>query len=525
MIKKLAFLALCCTSLCANDLTWGLPQILSIPGENATNPQIGMDAGGNLVAAWIENNIVMASTRPFEGSWTTPPTQVSHAGASSLELVVDQAGNATAIWNQSGVIQSASLPFRSVWSTPIALSLNGGTSKMASSPQISLDSSGNLAAIWVINGVIQVTTKQINKNWSYPNSISHNQLSSDSPQIAIGGHKNIVAVWHSTLNGTDVIYASSTTLGTSWPIFPPVISDMSVSSVQPQVAIDSHGTPLAVWYRYDRFGTDYSNVYVQTAFGNPGNVWNQPMDLSAPGKRNPKDLVLNVAFNQNDIPLAVWTNSYDSSTFNLEASRWMAGEWTPPVEILSSNVYLYNQDFVISPSGYAYGVYMASDLSSTLPVIRAFKANTNNMELNFGNILTISKNGSNIAPRVDGTSVDLAPTVGAIWLNYNGSNTVVQAAIGNGAATPAPVSLSVTQRSNNLGQISEYYNTLRWSSSPPDSTSSWVIFRNGLWLQTVPATVLQFIDYNAVQNQPVTYGVALQSHDGDMSPISMVSFP
>lgn len=526
MKKKIALLALCCTHLCANNLTWGLPQVLSTMGANVANARIGIDASGNLVAAWIENNVVVATTHPYHGSWHTPIFHLSNMGASSLELVVDPAGNATAIWNQQGIIQSATLPFQGVWSLPINLSTTGGNPpKVASSPQISVDSSGNLSAVWVQNGIIQTVSKRFNMAWSSPTNISLSSPPSDSPQITIGNNQAIVAVWHSTLNGMDVIYSSSTKLGVNWPGNPIIISTKTIPSVQPQVAVNSQGIPIAVWYSYSSSGNTYSNVRVQTAFGLGSNKWNAPTDLSAFGTKNPANLVLGVAFNQKDMPCVLWTNSYDTSTFNLEGSVFCGGAWIPTTEIVTSNLYLYNQNFKISPFSYAYATYTENDPSSAGPVIRAFKANTLNIEPNVGDILTISKGGSNLFPRIAGTSVNLAHQLGAVWLNYNGTQTVVEASVGQGVAIPAPSSLSVTQGANHLGQITEYFNTLNWTSAKPDSSSNWVIFRNGAWLQTLPITQLQFIDHNTVQNQAVTYGVALQTIDGDMSPISMISFP
>jgi hypothetical protein len=341
----------------------------------------------------------------------------------------------------------------------------------------------------------------------------------------MGDSGAIVAVWHSTLNGVDAIYSSATKLGTSWPGSPVLISTKTIPSVQPKVAVNSQGIPIAVWYSYNLSGNAYSNVRVQTAFGISSNKWNPSTDLSASGVKNPSNLVLGVAFNQKDMPCVLWTNSYDGSSFNFEGSVFCAGGWTPTTTIVNSNLYLYSQNFTISPYSYAYAAYSANDPSSLLPVIRAFKANTLNMEPNLGDILTISSSGSNLYPQIDGTLVNMAHTVGAIWLNYNGSNTTVQASVAHGSSIPAPSSLTVRQGSINFGPTTQYFNTLSWTSSKPDSSSNWVIFRNGAWLQTLPITNLSFTDHNTVQNQPVTYGVALQTEDGDMSPISMVSFP
>ncbi len=527
-MKKIALLAIYCSHLCANDLTWSTPQVLSTLGANAANPRIGMDTHGNLVAAWIENDAVMSNTQLYQGSWNDFPTQVSDVGTSSLELVVDIAGNATAIWNQYGVIQAATLPFTGNWGSPVSLSPNAGDTppgEVASSPQISVDAAGNLVAIWEFDGVIQVATKQFDELWSSPSILSYPCPASDSPQIAIGGDESIVAVWHSTWNGVDVIYSSATKLGEPWPKYPTLISDKDIASVLPQVAVDLQGNPIAAWYRYDRSGAQYSNVCVQTTFGHPNRKWDAPMDLSAPGMKNPDSLSLNVAFNPKGMAFVLWTNSYDSSSFNLEGSVHTTKEWIPTVKIVSSNTNLYDQNLVISPSGYAYAIFMANEACYTSPAIRAFKANTYNMEPNYGDIVTVSNGGANSYPQIDGTSVDLAHAVGAIWLNYDGMQTVVQASVAQGSGLPAPTALSVTQKSNDYGTTTEYYNTVSWTSASPDSSSNWVIFRNGVWLKTLPITMLRFVDHNTGENQPVTYGVALQSKDGDMSPISMVSFP
>jgi hypothetical protein len=527
-MKKIAILALYCSHLCANDLTWSTPQVLSTVGENAADPRIGMDPHGNLVAAWIENDVVMSNRQLYQGSWNNFPTQVSDVGATSLELIVDKAGNATAIWNQYGVIQSSTLPFSGNWSYPQGLSPNAGDTppgEVAASPQISAHSAGHLAAIWEFDGAIQVSIKQSNQDWSTPASLSYPCPACDSPQIAIGDDETMVAVWHSTWNGVDVIYSSSTKIGEPWPKYPTLISDKDIPSIHPKVAINSKGNPIAAWYRYDLSGSNYSNVRVQTTFGHSNGTWDAPMDLSAPGMKNPDSLSLEVAFNPRDMAFVLWTNSYDGSTFNLEGSVHTIKEWIPTIHIVRSNTNLYDHNLVISPSGYAYAVYMASEPSYASPVIRAFKANTYNMEPNYGDIATISNSGANSYPRIDGTSVDLAQAASAIWLNYDGMQTVVQASVAYGSGLPAPTALSVTQSSNDYGTITEFYNTVTWTSASPDSSSNWIIFRNGEWLKTLPISMLRFIDHNTVENQPVTYGIALQSKDGDMSPISEISFP
>lgn len=521
MIKFIALLILSGTHLFGDALTWQAPQVLSTLGVNATDPRIGMDGSGNLVAAWIENGVVTASTQLFEGSWNNPLVPVSDVGAADLELVVDQAGNATAIWNLNGVIQVSSLPFNGTWDAPLSLSSSG-----SSSPQIAVDSEGNLAAIWICNSIVQSATKPFNNGWSSVQTpLSYPATPADSPQIAIGSHNNIVAVWHSTWDGVDAIFSSSTTLNKSWPIFPSLISIPYVPSVYPQVAIDSQDRPVAAWYRYDLSAGNYSNVRVQTVFGNADTTWNLPTDLSSPGVMNPANLTLHVAYNALDMAFVAWTNSYDITSFNLEGSVFVSNAWIPILTFVTNNIFLYDQYFSISSLGYVYTAYMKYDTSSSSPVIQTFKANTYNVTPNFGEIQTISTTGSNGYPRIKGALVSETNYAAAAWLNYNGSNSVVQTSTGQTPILPAPTSLAVTQRANDQGLFTEYYNTLTWQGSAPSTGANWTIFRNGKWAATVPVGTLEWIDNNAVQNQPCVYGVVLQELDGDYSQMSTIAFP
>lgn len=521
MLKKIAFLILCCLHVCANDLTWGVPIRLSTLGVDASDPQIGMDASGNIVAAWIENGVVMSNTKPFGGLWGIFATPVSDMGATSLELVVDPAGNATAIWNQSGVIQTRSLPLGGVWGTTISLSTPG-----SSSPQIAVDSSGNLAAIWVNNAVIQAATQEFGMSWSSSTDLSFSSPPSDSPQIAIGNNQTIVAVWHSTSNGIDAIFATSTTLGTSWPGGSSVISDTEtpIASVNPKVTVNSVGIPMVAWYGFEQSGPTFSNVTVQVVFGNLDTTWNLPTTLSAPGIRDPNQLGISIAYNSLDLACILWTNSYDPSTFSLEGTVHVNDNWLPIIKFDEGDIYLHAQNALVSPTDYAYGAFMSYDPISTLPIIKAFKANTNNTEVNFGNILAVSI-GPSAYPQIDGTLLATGHTVGAVWQNYDGLNLIVQASVATGVALPIPTALSITQNVNNFGVFSEYYNTLSWTSSMPDSSSRWAIFRNGVFLLYLPVTSTTFIDHNVIEGAPVTYSVALQSQDGDMSSIATASFP
>ena len=521
-MKKIALIVFCFLRLYSDNLVWEEPQVLSTIGLNVAEPQIGIDNNGDLVAAWIENSRVIANTKPYNESWGVLPIQISDDGASSLRLVVDRFGNATAIWDLEGIIQSSSLPFNGSWTFPLDLS-----DKEASSPRIAVDNSGNIAAIWICDGAIQSAIKPFNANWPQsPDTISSPFSPGDSPQIAIGGNEYVVAVWHSTSSaGKDAICSNQKKIGESWFNSASIISNGEVPSVYPQVAISDDGSAMAAWYRYDVSGPNYSNIRVQTSFGNTSGMWSDSRDLSSPGNRNPEELVLHVSYNSIGLGLVLWTNCYDYNTFNLEGSVYGAGAWIPTLQFVASNLYLYDQDFSISPEGYVCAAYMEDDSLSGLPIVRAFGANSFAVIPNYGDQITISNGGSNGYPRTTVSQVGSTRMAAAIWLNNNGSNTTVQAAIGQAAIITPPTSLNAVQNANDLGIFTEYYNTLSWQGVPPVNAKQWLIFRNGEWIGATPIDVLEFIDHNAIQQEPVVYGVAMQLQDGDQSQVTTVHFP
>jgi hypothetical protein len=168
---------------------------------------------------------------------------------------------------------------------------------------------------------------------------------------------------------------------------------------------------------------------------------------------------------------------------------------------------------------------MQYDAPSNTPVIQAFEANTYAVAANYGNQVTISTGGSNGYSHIAGAQIGSTRSACAIWLNDNGVNTVVQAAIGQENVVPSPMPLAVVQGSNNFGLFTEYFNTLTWTGTAPANALQWLIFRNGVFIGTAPITVFQFIDHNAVQNEPVVYGVALQLQDLDQSQIAIINYP
>lgn len=518
-ICALCFISLYIFPLCSLTISWTASEDpLSSSDQNASNPQLAMDASGNLVAAWIENGIAIAKTKLLDGNWSDPST-ITTGDPSSIRLVVDPNGNATAMWIETGRVKTADLPFQSVWSAPIFLSSEG-----ASSPQLVSDDSGNLVSVWVQNGVIQSATKLFSGNWpDIPDDLS--SANADAPQVALSASGKVIAVWQGTLDTVNAIFSCNKMLSGAWND-PTTISNPTQNSVSPQVSIDPLGNALAAWYRYDVSNEKYSNVIVQYSLCQQDGPWSTPADLSSAGIRNPKDLVLQIACTNPYFFLAAWSNSYDGATFTVEGSLNISGYWIQNINLVNNNIYAYDFN-IIAEKGYGFGVFMLNDSLSSSVIVQYSQTNTFSSLNNLFPPKVLSQGETSGYPKIAATLRGNTEHLAAIWLSYNGENTVIESAIGLGYLIDPPSNLAVEQNLNNLGIFTEYYNTISWTNDSMNNSdvAGFFIFRNGILIGSGAPSVFEFIDHNRIEHEPVTYGIAFYDYFGNQSSVATVSFP
>ena len=124
---------------------WGKPATLSEAGQEASEPQVAVDAAGDAIAVWTRyngsNDVVQAAVKPAGEAWEKAAT-LSEAGqnASEPQVAVDPAGDATIVWRRFDgthyIVQSAVRPAGSSWEAPASLSEAG---QDASEPHVGVD--------------------------------------------------------------------------------------------------------------------------------------------------------------------------------------------------------------------------------------------------------------------------------------------------------------------------------------------------------------------------------------------------
>lgn len=101
------------------------------------------------------------------------------------------------------------------------------------------------------------TRTMLARYWRFPPAnLSEMGENASGPQVAMDSAGNAIAVWYQR-TGTNTIIQASRFSGSSWS----AVTDLSApgqDALDPQVAMDSDGNAIAVWSRYD--GT---NIIIQ----------------------------------------------------------------------------------------------------------------------------------------------------------------------------------------------------------------------------------------------------------------------
>ena len=197
-----------------NGSSWGTAELIDDNAGSASNPQIAFDSSGNALAVWHQydgTDINIWANRFNGASWGTAELiESDNAGdAYHPQIAFDRSGNALAVWYQDDGTRNNIWANRfdgTSWGT--AQLIESDNAGYAYYPQIAFDRSGNALAVW---------------------------------RQEDGARYNI---WANRFNGT------------SWRTAELIESDNAGDAVNPQLAFDSSGNALAVWYQYD--GTRYN---------------------------------------------------------------------------------------------------------------------------------------------------------------------------------------------------------------------------------------------------------------------------
>ncbi|MBS0652344.1 MAG: hypothetical protein JSR39_02330 [Verrucomicrobia bacterium] len=515
------------------------PATISTTGINGTSPSIAIDPSGNALIVWVENGFVLSRSGTEIGGWGASTT-ISGSGASNPLIGMDGLGNAIAVWVENGLIKSQNKPANQAWSgITTTLSAAG-----ASSPQFDINSNGAATVVWLISDALQAVTGTFNTGWGSVQTISASGAS--SPQVAIDSAGNSVAVWVQLASSIPTIYSSSLPSGGSWSTST-MISTLGQNCASPSIDATSSGDEkaIAVWFSYDVSSGNYYNVYAQAASLQLDGSWGGAISLSYAGKFDPHQYKTKVLIDPYGAATAMWNYSQDGSFFNyMYSSKPKGGYWSVNDVLIIPNAAASGFDVTGESDGDVISCWMTLDDTQTNLIVQTAIAGCQQLyvdqgsqgegsgtstsltcQLMWGDYQTLSQGSSSGYPIIASNSSNNYVYLAASWLSFDGANTIVQASLGGVDDPFPPTGLAVSQAIANYGLLNDTYNTLTWTASVSIDVYAYKIFRNGIYITTVPSSQLQWVDHNQVANQSVTYGVQAVITSQIVSEMATVTWP
>lgn len=197
----------------AGSEAWSAPIVISAPGANAQEPQVGIDAEGVATAAWRQQagaNYGTTVSSEEAGTWSTPeflsdPTNTNEAP----RLAVDPAGDAAVAWNRSTAVEAAVRPAGGSWTPREELALAPGQG--LGHPSIAIDESGEVTVAWeyaenaIPPYVIQASSRTLAGSWSTPQTVSGNSVNMRSPEVVVTPEGHAFLAWISNFKTVETV--------------------------------------------------------------------------------------------------------------------------------------------------------------------------------------------------------------------------------------------------------------------------------------------------------------------------------
>ncbi len=338
---------------------WSPPSDLSLPNEDASDPQVAMGDRGTAVVVWRRwdgaHYRVQASSRGENGKWSAP-INLSKAGEDAWDpkVAMGPHGMAVVAWRRTDgtthQVQTSTRVAYGPWSSPVTLSTVGGD---AWDPRVAVGSDSTAIVVWSrsdgSNERVQATTRAPNGSWSSPVTLSVAGADGLNPQVVVGPDGAATAVWRSWDGGSSRIQTSLRTAKGAWSS-PATLSTVSGDVYDPQLAVNSDGMVTAVWSWWN-----FSHGQIQTSSRPPGGTWTRPKTLSncCDDAQSPR-----VAASSEGRVTALWRESlYGTNEHVVAATRIADGSWSAPIIVSEDSLRAYGAQVAAGSDGTVAAVW------------------------------------------------------------------------------------------------------------------------------------------------------------------------
>jgi hypothetical protein len=331
-------------------------------------PRIAVDTSGNAYAVWADNRNgnmdIYFSYKPSGGTWganVRVDNDSTGNDAKEPDIAVDVGGNACAVWvdHRDGALSPhiyfARRPAGGIWQDHMKVDDNT-TPVIVRNPAIAVSATGVPYVIWVDtrNTDPKIYFAYYNSGmWNGNYAISTGGVFASSPDIAADASGNLYAVWSDRRNGNNDIYASYRPDPSVWGANVRIDNDTTGSNaVSPRVAVDSSGNAYAIWQDY-RNGNP--NIYFSYTSGGLWQTTNQRVDDSTATMVGLPDIGVDSTGNA----YAVWSDRRNGNWDIYSSFRSAGGSWgaNAKVDDAPGTTDVKEPAIGVNPSGKAQAIW------------------------------------------------------------------------------------------------------------------------------------------------------------------------
>lgn len=253
--------------------SWSTPVELSSASEGMMiPPQVATDNQGNFLAIWAsqtDSGIVVESARLTAGeSVWTPLYAFTTSYMDYLRLGMDASGNAIVAWDENNAINVSFLKAGTKsWTNSQTLSTTQSTG-----PVLSVDQDGNAIVAWFSfsDSSLQASTyKKSTGQWTPTQSPGEARIWQDVLQVTYLPDGTAAAIWSSQEGAVQT--ATLSRFSTSWSTVES-LTDQRQNLATLQLSVSAEGNLLAAWY-------NNSQGLIQAAIGTK-NGWSSALTVT-----------------------------------------------------------------------------------------------------------------------------------------------------------------------------------------------------------------------------------------------------
>jgi hypothetical protein len=288
---------------------WLPPVPLSV--GDGTDAHVAMNDAGAAIVAWArprkrtDGGIQSAIARP-EAAFPAAQTISRAENAFNPQVAMNARGDVAVAWEvdtrKGCAVRAAVAASGESWSPPQTLS--GHTASCSPEQRVAIDAAGRATVVWLSQRGPKTYLQTVNRNatgpWGRTRSLSRaNQI--DTPTIAENARGDTIVAWAQSRHNEFVIKAASRTSSQPWH----VQQIPKSAGLQAQVTIDARGDALVGWDDFRLSGT--SARPVRGRWQTPTPITSRPTGLSP--------IFMSIDAHGNGLAISKAKNALDSSDY------------------------------------------------------------------------------------------------------------------------------------------------------------------------------------------------------------------